>query len=487
MPKRRSKATADKPVKAAGGWPRAEQLAAGVVGLVLLFIDFSVRIRSAVNKSVDFQVLIKMATWLVAAAWVVANYKKIMPLLNRVSAAWILLFGWMGVTALYSPNPMLTLTSGGSLILMALLFLGAANTLGERRLVQVMFWAMVIFCVASIILWLANPALAQKSMKIHGVRIFTNRLQGFTGQPNALGRTAAFAALIGVLYFDSFKKTLGWYALAPIGVALVTLFLTQSRTSALAFLLASVFFVALRSRRRWLIPALAVAGALAALFIIPNFENLAMSIARTGDSTEIYTATNRIYIWHLVAWMIGQRPLLGWGYNTAAYHLGTYSKQVSPELGSYVPPNAHNAYLEVAFAGGAIAIVLFLVAAATNLWSLIKHRHQRGQALMLFWFVTSFTEVAGFTGVVSTSTITMILPMALAALAESRMEARGRRGTSPPPEDAQGQRTKTRDRTRRRGEREPEPAPLAMALDDEPPPPAGALKPKGTIDIHDIG
>lgn len=481
MPKRRSKATT---TTADVAWSRAEQFAAGAITVVLLFMDFSIRIRSAVNKTIDFQVMIKIAIWLIAAAWVAANYKKIIPLLNRVSIAWILLFGWMGVTALYSPAPLLTLTSGVSMILMVLLWLGAANTLGERKLVHVMFWAMVIFCAASMIYWLIDPNMAQKSVRLHGVRVFTNRLQGLTGQPNALGRTAAFAALLGVLYFDSFKRKISWFALIPIGIALVTLFVTQSRTSALAFMIAGIFFFSLRSGRRWAIPALAVAAALAALVIVPNFESLAMSVARTGDPTEIYTATNRIYIWHLVAWMIQQRPLIGWGYNTAAYHLAAYSKEVSPELGSYVPPNAHNAYLEVAFAGGIIALLLFLVAAAVNAWSLIKHRHQRGQALMIFWFVTSFTEVAGFTGVVSTSTVTMILPMALAALAESRMDTKRPR------------RRRVQARASGEGaaeaETELEPAMSAgsvapMDLDSEPPPPPGAAKSKGAINIHDIG
>ena len=43
--------------------------------------------------------------WLLAAGWIAVNHKKIIPLLNRVSAAWILLFGWMAMTALYSPSP----------------------------------------------------------------------------------------------------------------------------------------------------------------------------------------------------------------------------------------------------------------------------------------------------------------------------------------------------------------------------------------------
>lgn len=405
----------------AEAWSPREIMAASVVGIVLAFMDFSIRVRAAINKTIDFQVVLKMAVWSIALIWVAAYLKKaVLPLINKVSASWIILFAWLAATALHSPSPALTLASGLSLILMLLLWLGSMNVLGERRLVQVMFWAMVLFCAASLVLWVTNPYLAQSSYRINGHRVLTGRLQGLTGQANALGRTAAFACLIGALYFDTLKRKLGWYILIPLAITFVTLVLTQSRTSALAFVAAAVFFYALRSRRRWMVPTLAATAALAALVIIPNFDNLAISIARTGDPTEIYTATNRIYIWRLVATMIQERPLLGWGYNTAASYFAEYSQQVSPELGSYIPPNAHNAYLEVTFAGGFVALALFLTAAGINLWSLLRHQHQRGQALMLFWFITSFTEVAGFTAVVSTSTVTMLLPIAIAALNESR-------------------------------------------------------------------
>jgi O-antigen ligase len=466
MGKRNSKAKA---TTAPASWTRGEMLTSGLVGFVLLFMDFSVRVRSAANKSIDFQVLIKMLVWALAALWVAGNYKQVLALVNRVSIPWLLLFGWMGVTALYSVSPLLTLASAGSLILMVLFWLGSANVLGERRLVQAMFWGMVAFCAASLILLAVNPYLAQSAVRINGERIMTHRLQGFTGQANALGRTAAFASLLGLLYFDTLKRKLGWFALAPVGVAVATLALTQSRTSGLALALAGVFYLCLRSRRRWLVPVLAIVLAAAAVFIVPNFERLAISIARSGDPTEIYTATNRIYIWHLVAWLIQQKPILGWGYNTASTHLAAYSKQVSPELGSYVPPNSHDAFLEVTFAGGFIALALFLAAAAINVAAVVKHRHQRGQTLMLFWFVTSFTEVAGFTGVVSASTVTMLLPMALGALAESRSVAQPSRRSS----------VARRDR--------------APAVEPMPPPPAPKPRlpdppaPKGVIEVRDIG
>lgn len=506
MAKRRSTGKIENPsavprTRSADSWSPLEIVTASVIGVVLTFMDFSIRVRAAINKSIDFQVIIKMAVWAIALLWVATQLKKtVLPLINKVSIPWILLFGWLAATAVHSPSPALTFASGMSLILMLLLWLGAVNTLGERRLVQVMFWAMVLFCAASLVLWVTNPYLAQSSYRIHGQRVLTGRLQGLTGQANALGRTAAFACLIGALYFETLKKKLGWYVLAPLAIAFVALILTQSRTSALAFVVAGLFFYSLRSRRRWLVPTLAAVAALAALFIVPNFENLAMSIARTGDPTEIYTATNRVYIWRLVATMIQERPLLGWGYNTAASYFADYSQQVSPELGSYIPPNAHNAYLEIAFAGGLFAVVVFIGAAVINLWSLIRHQHQRGQALMLFWFITSFTEVAGFTAVVSTSTITMILPIALAALAESRVEtSRVRRRSE--------QRTDQIQRVRRKSgsasasgtsrarapvaEPSSSPAPSRASthvepLEGEPPPLTAGSVAKGPIEIKDI-
>lgn len=502
MAKRRSTGKTDKTskVKSAGTWSTREIVTASVVGVVLAFMDFSFRVRAAINKTIDIQVMLKMAVWSIALLWVATHLKKtVLPLINKVSVPWIILFAWLGATAIHSPSPALTLASGLSLILMLLLWLGAVNVLGERRLVQVMFWAMVLFCAASLVLWVTNPYLAQSSYRIHGQRILTGRLQGLTGQANALGRTAAFACLIGALYFENLKKKLGWYVLIPLAITLVTLVLTQSRTSALAFVIASVFFYALQSRRRWLMPTLAAASAMAALFIVPNFDRLAMTIARTGDPTEIYTATNRVYIWRLVATMIQERPLLGWGYNTAASYFAEYSQQVSPELGTYVPPNAHNAYLEVAFAGGLIALLFFVGAAVINLWALIQRQHQRGQALMLFWFITSFTEVAGFTAVVSTSTITMILPIALAAVAESRVvtqrvarrsdqSRRVRRKssssrTASTPESS----APTPATSRETSPPETRPSTPVQILEGEPPPLSVESPAKGPIEIRDIG
>ena len=181
-------------------------------------------------------------------------------------------------------------------------------------------------------------------------------------------------------------------------------------------MVAAGYYYAFRARWRWALPLFVVAVSVAVMVVAPNFDKVAASMARSRDASEIYTLTNRTYIWKLERYMIMKKPLLGWGYNTVAFTLGEYKTEGAPELRQYVPPNAHQAYLEVTYGGGFVALALLAVAMISNIVLVLRRRAARATALTIFWISTSITEVAGFTGIVTTSTITMLLPIGLTAL-----------------------------------------------------------------------
>jgi len=108
-------------------WNTEHYVSAGICIALMALLDLMLRVRSAAVKTLDFQTGMKLALWGVAAAWAGYNYKKVLPMLNRASLPWIVLFAWLTLTALYSPAPMLTAISGLSILaVMMFVFFGVS-------------------------------------------------------------------------------------------------------------------------------------------------------------------------------------------------------------------------------------------------------------------------------------------------------------------------------------------------------------------------
>jgi exopolysaccharide production protein ExoQ len=116
------------------------------------------------------------------------------------------------------------------------------------------------------------------------------------------------------------------------------------------------------------------------------------------------TLTGRVPLWHSLLGSIARRPLLGYGY-------GTFWLNTNPEmiriwlLNPWQPPDAHDAYLELALSlgivGASIATLLLVVVTARAL-SLCRQPHARWAiyvaTYLIVYIVTNVDETQIFRG-----------------------------------------------------------------------------------------
>ena len=200
------------------------------------------------------------------------------------------------------------------------------------------------------------------------------RIQGIVGNANLLG----FAALLAIIVFAlqlvdrRVGQAAGWGWLAA---ATLTFAVAGSATMIVAAIAVAVVLVlvlwarrlAPRGRRNLLVAsALGFAGVVvAALFARDVLLGL---LGRSGD------LTNRVDIWAAVTGLVGERPVLGWGW------VSYWAPWVEPFDGFVVIDGvqylqAHNAWLDVLLQLGILGLVIFAAltlttAARTTAWAI---------------------------------------------------------------------------------------------------------------------
>ncbi len=197
---------------------------------------------------------------------------------------------------------------------------------------------------------------------------FIQRMGGL-GHPNSIGRMGALAGLLSLAMLRS-------RALAPrlpggtlvllsiIALSIATSVATFSRTAIVAGLAAAIFLLFDRLATRGGVTAI-VAGILTigiGLFTIELVTGgevigkfLLSAGTKTGEVEELTSATGRTDIWKETVRLIGQRPITGYGLNSAPVLLQDYSH------------HPHNLLLHVTLSGGLLA---GLLVAALLLWNI---------------------------------------------------------------------------------------------------------------------
>lgn len=191
----------------------------------------------------------------------------------------------------------------------------------------------------------------------------------FTGaeHANTQGMTASFLMLSGVMLGDAERSHRRWYYLGA-GIGLILLILTKSRTSFAAAIIAMVAYKKLvlkPSRQIRVAMAVVLIGLAAFLALGQTAVEMASQGAYLGRSSgDTMTLNGRIWLWIECRGYIGDRPLLGYGFN------GFWSPErmslISQRQG-WVLGDAHSVYLDVALSLGLIGLIGFLIVLITGL------------------------------------------------------------------------------------------------------------------------
>lgn len=163
-------------------------------------------------------------------------------------------------------------------------------------------------------------------------------------------------------------------------IILATLVLTGSRAQQGNFLIAVLLYTLILTKKpivRWT----AIGSIVTALLIaVPLSDKLGKYFARGQSIQTLSTLDDRTKVWETALDAIRQHPILGYGYSVgakAAMH--DYWKAAH-----WLPPHAHNEWLEVALDGGLVALALFILLYGWIMFTAIRSMRRSPSHLFLF-------------------------------------------------------------------------------------------------------
>jgi O-antigen ligase len=212
--------------------------------------------------------------------------------------------------------------------------------------------------------------------------------------PDAVGRLGGqlippgHFALVGSMafFYALFFFTRGPRKWTACLLALLTIVLTGARTQQAGFLLAFFLYVIVLSRRpviRW-----GMIGATAlALLIGVSFGSSVMNFISRGQSAQTLSSLDdRTRVWEASLEAIRLRPMLGYGYSIGARN----AIRDHWRFGHWIPPHAHNEFIQVTLDGGAVALVLVLCIYGHALGTSIREAGKGPYQLFLFILFIQF-------------------------------------------------------------------------------------------------
>jgi O-antigen ligase len=368
----------------------------GVMALTFIavfLIDATFRRREFADKSVDYQIMMKVGLWIAMAVVSLVHIRRWASVLVIPSnIPWILFLSWLCVTAAVSEVPAYSAMTSFSIYSFALFCAFIFHTYDRVEVFAVMTASMVVFSVVSIIVYFVVPDLGHFIYWDNGERFLSARLSGIAGSANNAGRLAAFGLILVGINFREFRKLHPLFVPVSVPVMTVTLLMTNSRTS-LAMVIAILFCVyALNWRRFYLLMLMGSLTLFLAIVLIPAGDQIFAVISRSGNIEEVSSMTGRTNIWHAVLELSAERPWAGYGYASSIFVLPENERLVGFSVG-----HAHNLILQLLLTTGWTGVILFTVAVLSVGLRAAYTRDWMVLALLAVVILNGVTEASGFT------------------------------------------------------------------------------------------
>lgn len=368
----------------------------GVLSLVfiaLFLIDATFRRREFTDKSLDYQVLMKIGLWVTLATVSLVHFRRWATLLLVPSnIPWIMFLSWLCMTAAVSPAPAYSAMTSFSIYSFALFCAFVFSAYDRVEVFAVMICAIVLFCIVSIIVYFAVPELGHFVYWDNNERYLSARLAGIAGSANNIGRLAAFGLILAGLYARELRRYGRLFVPVSFSIMALALLMTNSRTS-MAMVVGILFGIyALNWRRLYLLVLVLSVGLALALFVMPAGEQALTVVSRSGSVEEVSSMTGRTSIWHAVLLLAAERPWAGYGYASSIYVLPENEQLVGFSVG-----HAHNLILQLLLTTGWTGVVLFALAVCSVGVRAAHSRDWVVLAMLAVVVLNGITEASGFT------------------------------------------------------------------------------------------
>lgn len=278
------------------------------------------------------------------------------------------------VTSIFAFADAAAISRAASLIFLGyVLFIAVAVTIVElRQIVATMTLGSIAYLLATWMVYLAMPSIGHF---VEYTDAFNSVIRmGGTAHPNGIAREACIMMILCGCFLRPgvwrehrpMMRCLLWMAMV---LGLATLSQTMSRTAMAA---GWVAMVALIWDRLWTRAGMTavMAGTTIALVIFlggllvsrdqSGADRIATYLTKSGSVNEITSLTGRTEIWAEAVGLISQRPISGWGLDSAASLMGEHAM------------GTHNLLLHFLFSGGifsALILVALLIATAVIAWT----------------------------------------------------------------------------------------------------------------------
>lgn len=275
---------------------------------------------------------------------------------NLVMAA-LLFLPFLSVT--WSISPSTSLRRAIALLLSVMLSYLLASRFSPRQLLILVGHLLGVIMIVSLVLYIVAPSIARMPIE--------PEMRGLFLHKNVLGWYAAFSALAnGVLVFDS-RAGMRNRSAVYLVASLLCLGLSGSMTGIISAVSAMtlVGFYALMTRvrglRRLVLVLVFVQILISLLFVLQHY--LVPMLETLGKDA---TLTGRVPLWELVDSYIGDRPILGYGFQ-AFWTPGSSGAWRIWAIVGWMAPHSHSGIRETLLSLGLIGLILLLAAISRGL------------------------------------------------------------------------------------------------------------------------
>ena len=252
----------------------------------------------------------------------------------------MLFAGWAVLTIPFALNPIYSIAAVAALWCFVLVAPAMLYTLGHERFLQATLFALACYLVGSWFIYFAFPDLGRLEDVDGMIRL------GGLNHPNTTGRQSALTIALGLT--AGLGGAVRWRYLLPLLMfALLTLFLTDSRTAACAAIGAGMIIV-LRKIDHASVYLLGYLAVVAVVFWIafapPEVTRIFSTFSRSGDAEEIVTLTGRTDLWRFALGKLAESPVFGYGYGGSRFVIADHY---------WTTHHAHNVVLNTMLGTGA--------------------------------------------------------------------------------------------------------------------------------------
>jgi hypothetical protein len=301
------------------------------IGLVLLglltFVNSATFIRGEPNQyQFDWHIALRLALCGVCGLYGVAHLQYSATTLFRGAGLSVSAFGcWIALIVPFALVP--TNAAGACFTVWSVALFAAALSVNVElsRIIRCMAASLFVFLIGCWAAYLFWPSLGREELPFPDGRI-VERFGGL-GSSQSVGLVSALE--VALLVALGTQRSVRWKTLTvPLALAVLTIYVTNSRTSSVAAILVSLV-ATIRSMRRtravvflfFVLPFVAAIGA--ALFnfgvVKVNEEEVVSKLTRSGESVELSNVSGRTEIWSFFLEKFHESPLVGYGLSCSRF------------------------------------------------------------------------------------------------------------------------------------------------------------------------